>query len=81
MNEQNTYSAGAVKSKVIDFFISVFSNNFFIGNEVMYGTKRKLIDLLVVKDNQLTAIEIKRNGNSVAFAAHECRVLDRKSVV
>ena len=50
MNEQNTYSAGAVKGKVIDFFISVFSNNFFIGNEVMYGTKRKLTDLLVVKD-------------------------------
>ena len=65
VNEQNTYSAGAVKGKVIDFFISVFSNNFFIGNEVMYGTKRKLTDLLVVKDNQLTAIEIKADNDDL----------------
>ncbi|KAA6349405.1 hypothetical protein EZS27_003118 [termite gut metagenome] len=42
-----------------------FSNDFFIGNEIMYGTKRKLIDLLILKDNQLTAIEIKADNDDL----------------
>ena len=31
----------------------------------MYGTKRKLIDLLILKDNQLTAIEIKADNDDL----------------
>lgn len=58
-------SAEIVKTQIIDHFISVFSNNFFIGNEVMYGTKRKLTDLLVLKNDQLIAIEIKTDRDNL----------------
>lgn len=36
-------SAEYLKSRLIDFFIQQF-NNIFIGNEVMYGIKRKVVD-------------------------------------
>jgi hypothetical protein len=65
MKKQSTYSAETIKSQMIDFLISAFSNDLFIGNEVMYGTKRKLIDLLVLKENQLTAIEIKADNDDL----------------
>lgn len=65
MKEKGTYSAETIKSQIIDFLISDFSNDLFIGNEVMYGTKRKLIDLLILKDNQLTAIEIKADNDDL----------------
>jgi hypothetical protein len=65
VKEKNTYSAEYIKSQLIDFLILNCSNDLFIGNEVMYGTKRKLIDLLVLKDNQLTAIEIKADNDDM----------------
>jgi hypothetical protein len=65
MKEKGVCSAEIIKSQIIDFLISDFTNNLFIGNEVMYGTKRKLIDLLILKDNQLTAIEIKADNDDL----------------
>lgn len=66
MRNLNTInSAENIKSQIIDFFITSFSNDLFIGNEVMYGTKRKIIDLLVLKDNQITAIEIKADNDDL----------------
>ena len=63
MKKQSYISADLIKSKLIDFLLNDFSNDFYIGNEVMYGTKRKLIDLLILKNNQLTAIEIKADND------------------
>lgn len=65
MKQQNVLSAKSIKSQLIDFVITDFSNNLFIGNEVMYGTKRKLVDLLVLSNNQLTAIEIKADNDDL----------------
>jgi hypothetical protein len=65
MKQQNVISAESIKSQLIDFVMSDFSNDLFIGNEVMYGTKRKLIDLLILNKNQLTAIEIKADNDDL----------------
>jgi hypothetical protein len=65
MKQQNVISAESIKSQLIDFFITDFSNDLFIGNEVMYGTKRKLVDLLVLSNNQLFAIEIKADNDDL----------------
>jgi hypothetical protein len=65
VKEKDTHPAESIKSQIIDFLMSEFSNDLFIGNEIMYGTKRKLIDLLVLKDNQLTAIEIKTDNDDL----------------
>jgi len=65
MKKQNIISAEFIKSKLIDFLINDFYNDFFIGNEVMYGTKRKLVDLLILNNNQLTAIEIKADNDDL----------------
>jgi len=65
MKKQNVISAESIKSQLIDFLITDFSNDLFIGNEVMYGTKRKLVDLLIVNKNQLTAVEIKADNDDM----------------
>lgn len=65
MKQQNVISAESIKNQLIDFFITDFSNDLFIGNEVMYGTKRKLIDLLILHKNQLIAIEIKADNDDL----------------
>jgi len=56
MSKQNAISAESIKGQLIDFFITDFPNDLFIGNEVIYGTKRKLVDLLVLSNDQLFAI-------------------------
>jgi hypothetical protein len=65
VKQRNIISAEFIKSQLIDFLITNFSNDLFIGNEVMYGTKRKLIDLLILSNNQLTAIEIKADNDDL----------------
>jgi hypothetical protein len=65
MTKQGTYSAEDIKSQMIDFLITDFPNDLFIGNEVMYGTKRQLIDLLVLNKNRLIAIEIKADNDDL----------------
>lgn len=65
MKKQSAISAEFIKSQLIDFFIMDLTNDLFIGNEVMYGTKRKLVDLLVLTNNKLTAIEIKADNDDL----------------
>ena len=65
MENRNIISAEFIKSQLIDFLITDYSNDLFIGNEVMYGTKRKLVDLLILNKNQLTAIEIKADNDDL----------------
>ncbi|MCL2651706.1 MAG: sce7726 family protein [Candidatus Azobacteroides sp.] len=60
-----TSSAEYIKSQLIDFYISELTDNLVIGNEVMYGTKRKLVDLLILNNNELIAIEIKTDNDDL----------------
>ena len=65
MNKRNAICAESIKSQVIDFLINNTSDNLFIGNEVMYGTRRKLVDLLILDKNKLIAIEIKADNDDL----------------
>lgn len=51
-------SAEYLKTKIIDYLIKK-DQSVILGNEVMYGTKRKVVDLLMLDNCYLTGIEIK----------------------
>jgi hypothetical protein len=63
MKKHNVICAEHIKSQPVGFFMANVSDNLFIGNEIMYGTKRKLIDLLILENNKLTGIEIKADND------------------
>lgn len=50
--------ADNIKAKVIDYLIANY-DGIIIGNEVMYGSSRKLVDLLALYQGETYAIEIK----------------------
>ena len=52
------YRAEQIKAIVIDWLLEKHTD-IIIGNEVMYGSKRKVVDLLAIIDGKTTAIEIK----------------------
>lgn len=52
------HSAEYIKASVIDWLLCRH-NDIIIGNEIMYGTTRKVVDLLAIVDNKTIAIEIK----------------------
>lgn len=62
INIQN--SAEYLKGRMIDFFIQQ-TDNIVIGNEVMYGISRRVVDLLIIKDSHLIAIEIKGDNDDL----------------
>lgn len=57
-------SAEYIKAAVIDWLISRHSS-IIIGNEVMYGSSRKVVDLLAIIDNKTVAIEIKSDYDNL----------------
>lgn len=57
-------SAEYIKAKIIDFII-VRNPEIILGNEVMYGTKRKLVDLLMLDTSNLIGIEIKSSTDDL----------------
>lgn len=59
-----TRPAEYIKCKLIDYLLSADSN-IIIGNEVMYGKLHKVVDLLVIKDNKLIAVEIKSESDNL----------------
>lgn len=63
-NPNTSNSAEYLKGRVIDFFIQQ-TNDIVIGNEVMYGISRRVVDLLIIKDGNLIAIEIKGDGDDL----------------
>lgn len=68
-------SAEHLKSRLIDFILKQ-GDDMLIGNEIMYGTKRKVVDLLIVRNNKLIAIEIKGNSDDlrrIQEQVGECR--------
>lgn len=56
--------ADIIKAKVIDFMIEQY-DNVVIGNEVMYGSNRKIVDLLVLYKGETYAIEIKSKSDDL----------------
>ena len=57
-------SAEYIKASVIDWLL-VRHPSVIIGNEVMYGFKRKVVDLLAIIDNKTVAIEIKSASDNL----------------
>jgi len=57
-------SAEYIKAAVIDRLISRHPS-IIIGNEVMYGSSRKVVDLLAIIDNKTVAIEIKSDSDNL----------------
>ena len=77
-------SAETIKALVIDWLIASH-NDIVIGNEVMYGTTRKVVDLLAIINNEIIAIEIKSasdNLNRLSEQIQEYRkIFDRVIIV
>jgi len=57
-------SAEYIKASVIDWLLKRYPS-VIIGNEVMYGFKRKVVDLLVIINNKTIAIEIKSASDNL----------------
>ena len=64
MEKYGLNSANFIKCLFIDFLLSI-EKNIIIGNEVMYGTKRKVVDLINIQCGKITAIEIKSNSDNL----------------
>jgi len=58
------YSAETLKCQVIDWLIANYPG-VIIGNEVMYGTTRKVVDLLAIYSDKIWAIEIKSHDDNL----------------
>ena len=64
MKTYSLNSAEYIKSIFIDFTLSR-NPNVIIGNEIMYGTGRRLVDLILLKDNRITAVEVKSDSDNL----------------
>jgi len=77
-------SAEIIKASVIDWLITSH-NDIIIGNEVMYGTTRKVVDLLAIINGKTLAIEIKSasdNLNRLTEQVQEyCKIFDKVLIV
>ena len=58
-------SAEKIKAFVIDWLLSQY-DGIIVGNEVMYGSTRKVVDLLAIADNKAIAIEIKSAADKLS---------------
>lgn len=58
-------SAEYIKATLIDWLIDRH-NDIIIGNEVMYGSKRKVVDLLAIIDGKTIAVEIKSASDKLS---------------
>lgn len=59
-------SAEYIKGILIDYYLEKLSGkDFFIGNEVVYGSKRKVSDLVVYAEGVLIGIEIKSSADNL----------------
>lgn len=57
-------AAEQIKASVIDWLINNYSD-VIIGNEIMYGTSRKMVDLLALIGNRTIAFEIKSSADTL----------------
>lgn len=54
-----------LKCHIIDYLLST-QPDVIIANEVMYGSRRKVADLLIINDCQLIAIEVKSKSDNIS---------------
>lgn len=59
-----------IKTKAIDFLIDYF-DGVIIGNEVMYGSSHKVVDLLALYNGETYAIEIKSSKDDLRRLAEQ----------
>lgn len=64
MKKDGLQSAEYIKCLFIDYLLST-SKELIIGNELMYGIKRKVVDLVVIQNNKIIAIEIKSDNDNL----------------
>ena len=77
-------SAENIKALVIDWLLNRHTN-ILIGNEVMYGSKRKVVDLLAIIDGKTIAIEIKSASDNLTRLPEQIeeynRIFDKVVIV
>lgn len=64
MRQYGLNSADYIKCLFIDYLLSN-KNEFVIGNELMYGIKRKVVDLVVLQNKKIIAVEIKSDNDNL----------------
>lgn len=64
MKQYGLNSAEYIKCLFIDYLLSKDEDS-IIGNEFMYGIKRKLVDLVVLKKHRTIAVEVKSNNDNL----------------
>lgn len=72
MEKYGLQSAEYIKCLFIDYLLSR-SKELIIGNELMYGIKRKVVDLVVIQDHKIIAVEIKSDSDNL------CRIEEQIS--
>lgn len=65
MKKYGLQSAGYIKCLFIDYLLSR-SKELIIGNELMYGIKRKVVDLVVLQNKKIIAVEIKSDSDNLS---------------
>lgn len=64
MNQNEKKDALYLKSKLIDFIINLdFSDDVIIGSEVMFGSRKGLVDIIQLYNKKLFAFEIKADSD------------------
>lgn len=59
----NLSSAEHIKALMVDYFLES-NQNILIGNEVVYGIEQRMVDLVVLENHNIIAIEIKAKNDS-----------------
>ena len=72
MKQYGLNSAEYIKCLFIDYLLYKKENQ-IIGNEFMYGLKRKLVDLVVLKKNRTFAVEIKSSNDNLIRLEEQIR--------
>jgi len=64
MNSSKKKNALYIKSKLIDFIIDLYKDDdIVIGSEVMYGSRKGLVDIIQLYNKKLFAFEIKADND------------------
>lgn len=77
MKEYGLHSAEYIKCLFIDYLIST-RKELIIGNELMYGIKRKVVDLVIIQDNKIIGVEIKSDNDKLCRL--EEQILEYKKI-
>ena len=72
MKQYGLNSAKYIKCLIIDYLLYKKENQ-IIGNEFMYGLKRKVVDLVVLKKNRTFAVEIKSSNDNLIRLEEQIR--------